>query len=287
MKSTPLISVITAFLNPGRWLNEAVDSLIAQSYTNWELILVNDGSTQADSEIALQYARQFPHKIKYVEHEGRVNKGLPVSRNAGISKSSGELIAVLDADDVWLPEKLQHQLKLFRQMPDVQMICEAACFWYSWADKNAMDDIVLLGAPEGIYRPPQLMKLLYPLSAGQPPCPSGMMIKRAALKRCGGFQENFSGVFQLYEDQAFFSKVYAAEVIYFSDTANNYYRKRENSMSSEAANEQKYRKVRLFWAAWLKDYLSRSKFADAEIMKLLDDFHAKALASYQVSGITL
>lgn len=281
MKSSPLVSVITAFLNPGAWLTEAVESVIAQTYTNWELILVNDGSVETDSEIAMQYAQRFPEKIKYVEHPGRINKGLPVSRNVGISKSSGELIAVLDADDIWLPEKLQNQINLFTQMPDVQMICEAACFWYSWADKNAKDEIVLLGAPEGIYQPPQLMKMLYPLSDGQPPCPSGMIITREALERCGGFQENFSGIFQLYEDQAFFSKVYAAEVVYFSDKANNYYRKREHSMSTEAANEDTYRKVRLFYATWLKDYLKQTKQADPDVIKLLNDFHESVLAADQ------
>ncbi|MEO7801421.1 MAG: glycosyltransferase family 2 protein [Ginsengibacter sp.] len=277
MKSTPLISVITAFLNPGTWLNEAVESVIAQTCTNWELILVNDGSVQADSEIALQYAERFPNKIKYVEHPGRTNKGLPVSRNAGISKSSGEFIAVLDADDLWLPEKLQYQLDLFAQMPEVQMICEPAIFWYSWADRNAKDELFLLGAPEGVYQPPALMKLLYPLGTGQPPCPSGMIIKKEALERCGGFQENFSGVFQLYEDQAFFSKVYSAEVIYFSEKANNYYRKRENSMSSEAANESTYQKVRLYYAAWLRDYLSQSNQSDPGVIKLLNDFQESLL----------
>ncbi len=277
--NNPLVSVIIPFLNPGIWLAEAIESVIHQSYKNWEIILVDDGSVMADANTGIAYSEKFPGKIAYVEHVGHVNKGLAISRNTGIANASGELVAFLDADDCWLPQKLSNQLKIFEQHPEVQMICEASCFWYTWKDANRKDGITQIGAVPGIYDPPELMKQLYPLGKGQPPCPSGIIIKKEALQRSGGFEETFSGVYQLYEDQAFLSKVYSKEIIYISAEANNLYRKREDSMSSAASNEQLYKKVRLFYHAWLEEYFLKPTNNNPEIINLVDDFKNKLLSS--------
>ncbi|HEX8356723.1 MAG TPA: glycosyltransferase family A protein, partial [Segetibacter sp.] len=105
-QSKPLVSVIVSFLNEERFLEEAIQSVLWQKYSNWELILIDDGSSDSSSDIAKKYAREYPDKIYYLEHENHANKGLSGSRNYGISKSKGDLIAILDADDVWLPDKL-------------------------------------------------------------------------------------------------------------------------------------------------------------------------------------
>src|SRR3954451_8103041 len=102
--NAPLISVIIPFLNPGIWLSEAIESVINQSYKNWEIILVNDGSVKEDSDIAIAYSKKYAHNIFYIEHEDHLNKGVTVSRNTAIAKASGEWIAFLDADDCWLPQ---------------------------------------------------------------------------------------------------------------------------------------------------------------------------------------
>lgn len=286
MIQTPLISTIIPFFDAGSWLREAIESVFNQVYTNWEIILVNDGSHQEDFAIAMEYAQKFPSQIFYVEHEGRVNKGLPFSRNAGIKKAHGQLIAFLDADDYWLPAKLERQLAIFKEFPQVQMICEASCFWYSWRDATCEDELILVGAPQGIYYPPQLMEILYPLGEGQPPCPTGIIINRDALERSGGFEERFCGVYQLYEDQAFLSKVYSKEIIYISDQANNLYRKRPNSMSSAANDESLYKKVRLFYLAWLQEYFQNTLPVQEGVQKHIDDFKSRLLASDHTSGIT-
>ena len=113
MNNTPLVSVIIPFYNAGAWLDEAIKSVLHQTYTNWEIILIDDGSLKEDTVIAKSYASKFPERIFYVQHDGRINRGLTVSRNVGIQHAQGELIAFLDADDFWLPEKLQHQLNIF------------------------------------------------------------------------------------------------------------------------------------------------------------------------------
>lgn len=275
MNDNTLISIVTCFLNPGTWLAEAVESVINQTYTNWEMILVDDGSVKEDTEVAMNYAKQFPTKIFYVEHVEHINRGLTISRNVGIKRSKGELVAFLDADDCWLPGKLINQLKIFKKFPEVQMICEASRFWYSWKDAGKEDVIELIGASPGVYQPPELMKILYPLGEGQPPCPSGIIIKKEALKRAGGFEETFSGIYQLYEDQAFLSKIYSKEIIYISEEANNLYRKREDSMSSAVGDTQLYQKVRTYYHEWLENRFVKTAPVNAEIKVLIDDFKTR------------
>src|SRR5438105_1562536 len=104
MSSKPLVSAITIFLNEEKFLQEAIASVFAQTYDNWELLLVDDGSTDASTEIALRYAKQYPEKVRYVEHRGHQNRGMSAARNLGIRNAKGQYIAFLDADDVWLPK---------------------------------------------------------------------------------------------------------------------------------------------------------------------------------------
>ncbi len=287
MNSQPLVSIIIPFLNPGDWLTEAIDSVLAQTYTNLEIILIDDGSVEEDAAIALKYCGRFPGRIFYYMHESHVNKGLTASRNLGLSKARGMLIAFLDADDCWMPAKLTEQLSLFEAMPEIQVICEASLFWYNWNDVEKENSIMQIGAEPGVYNPPQLMELLYPFGEGQPPCPSGIIIKREVIDRCGGFEESFSGIYQLYEDQAFLFKVYSSEIIYISNQVNNLYRKRENSMSSAANNLEIYNTVRKFYANWIENYLTKISGHNPAIDSLLATFKNSLVYTETQPGIAL
>ena len=83
MSSGPLVSAIIVFKNAEKFIREAVDSVCAQTYGNWEMLLVDDGSSDAGTGIALEYARQYPQRIRYLEHEGHRNLHISASRNVG------------------------------------------------------------------------------------------------------------------------------------------------------------------------------------------------------------
>src|SRR5215467_1200932 len=121
MSNKPLVSVIMIFLDAEKFIQEAIESVFAQTYANWELLLVDDGSTDASSEMALRYAEQYPTKVRYLEHEGHQNRGMSASRNRGINNARGEYIAFLDADDVWLPLKLEQQTAILESQPEAAM----------------------------------------------------------------------------------------------------------------------------------------------------------------------
>src|SRR3954451_1808617 len=118
MYKQPLVSVVIIFLNAETFFKEAIDSVLAQIYSEWELWLVDDGSTDGSTKIAKDYVAHYPSKIHYIDHPNHQNHGMSASRNLGISKCKGEYLALLDADDIWLSTKLEKQLELMELHPE-------------------------------------------------------------------------------------------------------------------------------------------------------------------------
>jgi teichuronic acid biosynthesis glycosyltransferase TuaG len=107
MKTSPLVSVVTPVYNAALFLEETIQSVLNQTYPHWELILVDDFSTDASFEIANTYCLK-DSRIKCFQLSE--NQGAGIARNLGIKEATGTFIAFLDADDLWFPEKLQKQL---------------------------------------------------------------------------------------------------------------------------------------------------------------------------------
>jgi glycosyltransferase involved in cell wall biosynthesis len=116
----PLVSVIIPTYNRQRLVQETIDSVFSQTFTNWELIVVDDGSTD-DTRQAL--TRRYGNRIRY---EYQDNRGESSARNRGISLSQGGYVAFLDSDDLWLPTKLERQVALMEAMPDVGLVSTQA-----------------------------------------------------------------------------------------------------------------------------------------------------------------
>lgn len=103
----PLVSVITPAYNAARFISEAIESVLAQTYTNWEMIIVDDCSTDNTIEIVQSYVEK-DERIKL--YQLKQNSGSGVARNRAMDESQGRFIAFLDSDDLWLPEKLTRQI---------------------------------------------------------------------------------------------------------------------------------------------------------------------------------
>lgn len=123
MKQTvekPLVSVVIPTHNRGWCLNETLDSVISQTYENHELIVVDDGSTDDTGKRLSQY-----EDITVITQP---NRGVSAARNRGIKSSNGDLIAFLDSDDTWLPEKLSVQVEYFMRHSEAE-ICQTQEIW--------------------------------------------------------------------------------------------------------------------------------------------------------------
>ncbi|WP_170866165.1 glycosyltransferase family A protein [Pontibacter flavimaris] len=276
----PEVSIIMCMYNVEKYLREAINSVLHQTFPHWELLLIDDGSEDGSTLIARQYAAEYPARISYHDHGEHVNKGLSASRNLGLSLAKGELVAFLDADDVWLPNYLELQVNLLRQK-NVPVICEATKYWYNWNAREKENQVVYIGAGQDqLYHPPQLMLELYPLGKGAAPCMCGIILEKELLQKLGGFENSFKG---MYEDQVFLSKLYLNAPVYISSNHHNLYRQRADSLVGASQNTPAYHVVRKHYLDWLKKYLRQHPQKYKEIDRLLQ----QAWRQYSVSPLRL
>ena len=112
----PVVSVVLSFFNEEEFLRGAFETVVAQTFSEWELLLVDDGSTDSSGAIAADLA-EGDARVTVLRHPGGLNKGLAASRNLGLARAGGRLLAYLDADDRWQPEKLEWQVGMLDATP--------------------------------------------------------------------------------------------------------------------------------------------------------------------------
>lgn len=178
MQSGPLVSVIIPSYNAGKFIAAAVDSVLGQTYKNYEIVVVDDGSTDNTKEVLKPYIDQG--KIRYIYQE---NKKQAAARNNGIKHSRGELLAFLDADDVWLPGKLELQVPLFRD-EEVGMVYGNGVIWENGSER-----------PRSPTKGPQKGNIFYPLMVyGSHIWASTVILRRECVDKVGLFNESKSYV---------------------------------------------------------------------------------------------
>ncbi len=106
----PTVSVIIPTYNSAKYVIEAVESVLAQTYQDFEILVIDDGSTDETEQVL----RRYKNPVRYIRQP---NGGVAVARNRGIQESRGRYIAFLDADDTWLPHKLEQQINVLQQHP--------------------------------------------------------------------------------------------------------------------------------------------------------------------------
>jgi glycosyltransferase involved in cell wall biosynthesis len=265
----PRVSVISIFFNAEAFFEEAIESVIAQSFRDWELLLVDDGSTDTSTEIAKRYAKQFPGRILYLEHPGHANRGMSPTRNLGITHARGEFIGFIDSDDFWNPNKLAEQVEILDREPDVDLVCGSTVYWRSW--QSGTDILRPSGHVQNVVVPrPEPMLHLYPLGNAISPCPSDILIRASAIRAVGGFEEHFSGPRQMYEDQAFLAKLYLRSSVYFSSSTWLKYRIHDQSCVSSVKRAGQYHVVKRYYLNWLKSYLEKISFRDDRIENAIE-----------------
>lgn len=122
--SLPRVTVVMPVYNGAAYLAQALDSALAQTFRSFEIVVVDDGSTDGSGDIAIEFQRRFPERILVLQ---QANAGLPSARNLALASGSGEYFALLDADDVWLPEHLQQAVAALDADPDLGLVHADVC----------------------------------------------------------------------------------------------------------------------------------------------------------------
>lgn len=264
------VSIVTPFLNAGPFIQESVESVLAQTYDRWELLLVDDGSTDGSTSSALRYAAAYPGRIRYLAHEGRRNNGASASRNLGARHARGEYLAFLDADDVYLPDKLRAQVPILDAHRDVAMVYAATEYWFSWSGhpNDAGRDWVWrkYGAETGTAIPPPRMLIAFLRDGGTVPCMGSVLVRRAAVERVGGWEDSFR---YICTDQVFHAKLCLRFPVMISDACWDRYRQHENSSCQTVARAGQSHAAFGQYLNWLESYLEAQAVTDPDVWSAL------------------
>ena len=268
VSSTPLVSVVAIFLDAERFLDESIRGVLAQTYRHWELLLVDDGSSDGSSALARGYAARDPERVRYLEHPGHRNRGMSASRNLGLQHARGKYLALLDADDLWLPEKLERQVAILEAHPTVGLLFGAPLYWFGWtgrAEDGERDYVIDLKLPTGrVYEPPSLL-LPFLRRAAPTPCPSDVLVRRDAAVSVGGFEAHFTGVHMVYEDQAFFSKLLLRVPAFVSGETWDRYRQHPASCYAVSKATGGREVARRYYLKWFRRYLGSQNLANGPV----------------------
>jgi glycosyltransferase involved in cell wall biosynthesis len=280
MSDKPLVSAIIIFLNAERFIDESIESVFGQTYKDWELLLVDDGSTDNSTEIALHFAKQRAGRVRYLEHPAHENRGMSASRNLGIRHARGEYIGFLDADDVWLPHKLERQIAILNAHPEAGMIYGSPQLWHGWTEKlediqrDCLQDIGV--PPDTVVSPPRLLTLFLARKAITP-APSDVLLRREIVEGLGGFEDSFRGI---YEDQVFFAKVCLKIPVFVSGECWDRHRQHRDSACSVWRRTGEYYSAEagLKFLSWIEGHLlSGPRPENTEVWTVLQ----KALFPYR------
>ncbi|HZH95582.1 MAG TPA: glycosyltransferase [Flavisolibacter sp.] len=256
MHDLPLVSIITPFLNTEKFFEECIESVLSQTYHNWELFLIDDGSFDGSTEIARSYAAKFPDQIFYLEHPQHQNRGASASRNLGIQTSTGKYIAFLDSDDIYLPRKLEDQVVLLNAQPRAGMLYSFTEYWHSWSGlpQDAERDWVWdnLGVmPNTLVEPPNLLTMFLQYG-GTVPCMGSVLARREAIGAVGGWEEVFK---YIYTDQVFHAKICLRWPVFVASGCWDKYRQHPDSSCHIVERTNKGDEAKRNFLTWLEGYL--------------------------------
>jgi glycosyltransferase involved in cell wall biosynthesis len=261
MNTSPLVSIVLPFLDAERFLEETVQSVFAQTFPDWELWLVDDGSSDGSTAIARAHEARDA-RVHYLDHPGHENRGISASRNLGIAHARGRYLALLDADDVYLPDKLERQIAMLEEHPRAAMVYGRSLYWSGWTGDPAdrardwVQDHWIRG---DVVLPPPRPVALHLTGRAAVPCPCSVLAHTDAVRAVGGFEDRFRGMF---EDQAFYAKFCLQHAVYVSNACLDRYRLHPESICAVTERAGALQEARRRFLAWLVEHLRATGTTD-------------------------
>jgi glycosyltransferase involved in cell wall biosynthesis len=219
--TNPTVSVIIPAYNAAPWIAETIDSVLNQTFQDFEVIVVDDGSTDGTAEIVKNYKSQVQYLYKN-------NGGVGSARNTGIRAARGRYIACVDADDLWLPEKLEVQTQLLQTEPSLAWVYSDGLIF----ENNSNQNLHLFSPSASMISGDVLRPLLLQDFI---PCPTPV-IRRDIFENVGFFEEDMS--LQSVADWDMWLRISAKYPVGFIDKPLVKYRRHSTSMTSTSIIER-------------------------------------------------
>jgi len=227
--TSPDISVIIPMYNAERTIKETLFSVSKQSYDSYEILLIDDGSTDTSRKIVDNIAATSHGRLRVLQHADNANRGLSLSRNLGIEHARGKFLVFLDADDNILPQKLAHDIGILRTHPEAAAVFGRALWWW---DGSGEWDAHLDRVPEPANRvvhPPEFFNAAWEAGSFSP-CPVSCMFRKSATDAI----EPFDPYVMTYEDQKYFAELSLRFPVYITSTCLGEYRRADGTLWASA-----------------------------------------------------
>jgi glycosyltransferase involved in cell wall biosynthesis len=202
LTQSPAVSVVMPVYNARTFVSKAIESVLGQTFQDYELIVMDDGSTDGSREEVMK----FGDRLTYLS---QVNQGGAGARNEGVKHTRGRYLAFLDADDIWYPTKLQRCFEVLEAAPDAAMACST--FTLMSFEGDVLIPHMKLPAAKGIY--PRLL-------LGNFLSPQGSFIRREVFERYAGYCAETN----LYEDWPLWARISRDHEVVWLDEPLFYYR---------------------------------------------------------------
>ncbi len=288
MKQESLITVIIPVFNGEKYIKRAIQSVFNQTLDDFECLIIDDGSTDNTAEIIKHCGRD----IQYIYQK---NSGVAVARNTGISLAKGKFIAFLDADDIWVPSKLENQLKLFKKNPDLTLVYTKFKVTHSSLNEFVSKPLVYDEKQTVIYN--EFNTLFKNSGLGTPT----VMIKRERCVDVGGFDERLITA----EDQDFYFRACWGKSYAKIEQVLVYVERRYDSLSTQLRSYQDNleviellinrhpefkiqnkklvkEKVLSIYESWVKDLLYKGRYKEARIIMKKNAHYGKINSYYKL-----
>lgn len=211
----PKISIIIPLYNKALYVEHCLQTVASQSFTDWECIIVNDGSTDNSAHLVESWLAQNPQSAPHYTQYTQKNAGVAAARNYGVAQSSGEYITFLDADDWWKPSFLEKMVRFAEQNPEAGLWTCNYIIYKTGNIRTGVRDVVYQSKGSNVINYPKS----YYLGYGMPVWTGAVMMRRSVFDEMGGFPVGI----RLGEDFLLWSKIALRYSMAFLDEPLAYY----------------------------------------------------------------
>ena len=267
-ESHPKVTIIMIVYNGAKLIHESIRSVLLQTYSDHELLVVDDGSTDDTPSIVESFIREHPGRIRLIRHPDGRNHGMSATRRLGVESCSSPLMMFLDHDDLLMPSALEEMVERMDEHPEV-----AVTFGPNerfWTDEDGRD----IGRPtvkqtlgfgtDRIARPPGITAVFLSDSSQVPISP---MMRRSAYVKTGGYESDFKG---MYEDQVFLTKLLLTQSAYIDSRRWIRYRQHASSCVARSFTNARNATHRRRFLIWLRRHMSANHIHNAQISEIID-----------------
>ncbi|MDZ7288509.1 MAG: glycosyltransferase [candidate division KSB1 bacterium] len=245
----PKVSVIIPLYNAAPYIAACLESILAQTFKDFEIVVADDGSTDASIDIVKKYQQLHSDKIVVCAHPDHANRGITATRNLAIRHARGEYLAFIDNDDLWLPEKLTRQVEILDHFPEIVLVYAKIGFIDARNNSITVDGNQEFGSGTP-HRPASIFRRLLLKN----PIPSvTVLARKSSVENVGAFDETM----RYNEDRLVWSKMAVDHPVFFIPEKLALYRVHETNFSRKLAQWHAFTESEFQYLHKLIDFLAQ------------------------------